>query len=277
MRRCCAALIVLQAAAYSGRTAPGRLAWVDRYLLLKEYVIFAEVAESTTRVFADIGIGDRATTTLELAAALQQDADAPLVVACEADATRCATARVDCAAAGVAVRQTDGSFALPLKWDEVCVGVRAMNVFRSGYTPLEAVRGMDALAAQLRPGAPLIEGSCSKNGDAGVAHVLRRTDGGVEREALIFAADVSRRKDFAPLALRAYLPRDLRRSFRAGSPVYEFTQRWTQAWKDVRRSEGDVFRAACEELRRRGDAVEWVDAGLMVWTPPGGVPLGEDL
>ena len=130
MRRCFT-LVVAQAAAYSGRTAPGRLAWVDRYLLLRELSLFDDDEPSTTRVFCDIGLGDEATTTLELAAALQQDADAPLVVACEADANRCATAREACAAAGVVVRQTDGSFTLPLKWDEVCVGIRAMNVFRS--------------------------------------------------------------------------------------------------------------------------------------------------
>ena len=137
MRLCLALTVVAQAVAYSGRTAPGRLAWVDRYLLLKEYVIFDEAEDaSATRVFCDIGIGDQATTTLELAEALQQDADAPLIVACEADANRCAGAREACAAAGVVVRQTDGSFTLPLKWDEVCVGIRAMNVFRSGCAPV---------------------------------------------------------------------------------------------------------------------------------------------
>ena len=134
--RLCLALVVAQAVAYSGRTAPGRLAWVDRYLLLRELSVFADDEPSTTRVFCDIGLGDDATTTLELAEALQQDADAPLVVACEADANRCAGAREACAAAGVVVRQTDGSFTLPLKWDEVCVGARAMNVFRSGCTPV---------------------------------------------------------------------------------------------------------------------------------------------
>ena len=100
-------------------------------MLLRELSLFDDDEPSTTRVFCDIGIGDEATTTLELAAALQQDADAPLIVACEADANRCSAAREACAAAGVVVRQTDGSFTLPLKWDEVCVGIRAMNVFRS--------------------------------------------------------------------------------------------------------------------------------------------------
>ena len=153
-----------------------------------------------------------------------------------------------------------------------------MNVFRSGYQPVEAARGIDTLAAQLQPGAPLIEGSCSRNGDCGVAHVLRRTDEGLAREALLFTADIKRRRGFAPLALRPYLPRDLRWSFREGSPVYSFWCRWTAAWKDVRRdTEGDVFRRACDELRRRGDAVEWVDDGLMVWRPAGGVPVADDL
>ena len=140
------------------------------------------------------------------------------------------------------------------------------------YTPREAARGIDALAEQLQPGAPLIEGSCSRTGDAGVAHVLRKTDDGLAREALLFTADVNRRRGFAPLALRPYLPRDLRWSFKEGSPVYEFWLRWTEAWKAARKGDGDVFRSACEELRIRGDAVDWVDEGLMVWTPPGGVP-----
>ena len=108
-----------------------------------------------------------------------------------------------------------------------------------------------------------------------MAHVLRRTYDGLEREALLFTADVKRRRGFAPLALRPYLPRDLRWSFKEGSPVYEFWLRWTEAWKAVRKADGDVFRAACDELRRRGDAVEWVDAGLMLWSPPGGVPVAD--
>ena len=104
MRLCLALTVVTQAAAYSGRTAPGRLAWVDRYLLLRELSLFADDEPSTTRVFCDIGLGDDATTTLELAEALQQDADAPLIVACEADANRCAGAREACAAATCAAR-----------------------------------------------------------------------------------------------------------------------------------------------------------------------------
>ena len=65
MQRCLAIAVVAQAAAYSGRTAPGRLAWVDRYLLLRELSLFDDDEPSTTRVFCDIGIGDEATTTLE--------------------------------------------------------------------------------------------------------------------------------------------------------------------------------------------------------------------
>ena len=136
MRRCLA-LVVAQAAAYSGRTAPGRLAWVDRYLLLKELSLFADDEPSTTRVFADIGIGDDATTTLELAEALQQDADAPLIVACEADANRCAGAREACAAAGVVVRQTDGA----------CL--RPKGPFASTATPSPRREGSPILRAQV--------------------------------------------------------------------------------------------------------------------------------
>ena len=126
-----------------------------------------------------------------------------------------------------------------------------MNVFRSGYTPVEAARGINELAEQLQPGAPLIEGSCSRNGDCGVAHVLRRTEDGLAREALLFTADIKRRRGFAPLALRPYLPRDLRWSFREGAPVYDFWLRWTEAWKAVRRADGDVFRAAFQASVQR--------------------------
>ena len=130
------ALVVAQACAYSGRTAPGRLAWVDRYLLLRELSLFADDEPSTTRVFCDIGLGDDATTTLELAAALQQDADAPLIVACEADANRCAAAREACAAAGVVVRQTDGA----------CL--RLKGPFASIATPSPRREGPPILRAQ---------------------------------------------------------------------------------------------------------------------------------
>ena len=143
MRRCLA-FVVAQAAAYSGRTAPGRLAWVDRYLLLKEYVIFDEAEDaSATRVFADIGIGDQATTTLELAAALQQDADAPLIVACEADANRCNAAREACAAAGVVVRQTDGAFLSP---KVICVDRHAIAA-----TPIAATASPELRAQVASP------------------------------------------------------------------------------------------------------------------------------
>ena len=49
--RLCLALVVAQAAAYSGRTAPGRLAWVDRYLLLREMLFTVDLNNSQWKVF----------------------------------------------------------------------------------------------------------------------------------------------------------------------------------------------------------------------------------
>eukprot|EP00629_Pelagomonadales_sp_RCC1024_P019272 CAMPEP_0119281638 /NCGR_PEP_ID=MMETSP1329-20130426/25138_1 /TAXON_ID=114041 /ORGANISM="Genus nov. species nov., Strain RCC1024" /LENGTH=137 /DNA_ID=CAMNT_0007282265 /DNA_START=126 /DNA_END=535 /DNA_ORIENTATION=- len=126
------------AAAYSGRTAPGRLNWVDDYLLARERdALFGQRGG----VFADVGVGDSASTTVELAqkVAAAGAAGAPTVVGLEADAGRAAKARALCAdVPGVAVRQTDGSFVVPLRDGETCVGARALNVFRSGYTPKAA-------------------------------------------------------------------------------------------------------------------------------------------
>ena len=49
------------AAAYSGRTAPGRLKFVDEYLLLRERdALFGGGAGA---VFCDVGVGDTASTT----------------------------------------------------------------------------------------------------------------------------------------------------------------------------------------------------------------------
>lgn len=276
-----------------------------RYLLLREPRLFGGGGDG--RVFADVGVGDAATTTLELASALGRRDGAPRVVATwavtftlpskyilqracsllsrsarprlwvpqvatEADAARAGKARRACD--GVAdVRQTDGGFALPLRPGERCVGARAMNVFRSSYTEPAAAAAVAELAASLDEGAPLIEGSCSRTGDAGVAHVLRKRGDGVSREALLLAVDPARARGTAPLALRPYLPRDIRWKFRAGSPVYAFWTRWTAAWKAARlvSAPEDVFRASGEAMR--GDGVEVLGPGLLLWRPDGGVPV----
>ena len=263
------------AAAYSGRTAPGRLKFVDEYLLLRERdALFGGGAGA---VFCDVGVGDAASTTLELAAALADCKNAPLVLGLEADGKRADRARASVAGyQNVEVRQTDGRFALPLRAGERCVGARAMNVFRSGYRESDVAPALEALGRGLASGAPLVEGSCSRAGDAGVAHVLRRGDDDrLEREALLFAIDPARGNGFAPMALRPYLPRDLRWHFKRGHGVYGFFEAWTDAWKSSRRQGArdtdDAFRLSARALAD-DHPVELLAAGLLLWTPAGGVP-----
>lgn len=271
--------------AYSGRTAAGRLRWVDDYLLLRERESLVARGDKGGGCVVDIGVGDTAETTLELAAALRSlGTRAPVVVGVESDGARASRARVRVeGVAGVRVRQSDGSLSLALRDDERCVAVRAMNVFRSGYKERDIPLALEAIAASLEPSAPLVEGSCSRTGDAGVAHVMRRSggdgDGGfLRREALLFHIDPERTDGFAPLALRPYLPRDLRFHFKAGSPVYAFFEEWTRAWKTARKAPGARAATPAEVFRRsaaaiRTDDVELLGPGLMLWTPRGGVPV----
>ena len=132
MRRCLALTVVAQAAAYSGRTAPGRLAWVDRYLLL------ASSASSPTTSPRPLGV-------LRHRAGRRRDDDAGARRGAATGRRRAARSRVRgrrksmrwcargvCAPpASWCARRMAAS--PPLKWwDEVCVGVRALNAPGTG-------------------------------------------------------------------------------------------------------------------------------------------------
>ena len=106
-RRRSAVVAAAVAEAYSGRTAPGRLGWVDSYLVQREReALFGQGAGS---VVVDVGIGDAASTTLELAASLGAAGlgAPPLVVGLEADGARADRARRVAEAAAAAPAPAD--------------------------------------------------------------------------------------------------------------------------------------------------------------------------
>lgn len=255
-----------------GRTAPERLGALDTYLVHAERDLLAREGDAA---FVDVGFGEHPWTTLETARALREVRPGLGVIGVELDPERAAAAAREHADARTHFRQ--GGFALPLEPGERARLVRAMNVLRT--YPLERVaQAHRLLGAPLVEGGLLVEGSTDTPGEVLVAHLLRRTGAGLEREALLFHTTFAR--GFAPLLFRDWLPRDLRRRVRPGEPIHAFFSDWAAAWDEARaggvRDPAEVFRATVVRLaaRREGVSTEpWLlERGYLVWRPPGGVP-----
>ncbi len=220
-------------------------------------------------VFVDVGFGEHPWTTLEAAAAFREVNPGLAVVGVELEAHRAE------AAAGHADARThfrQGGFALPLRPDEPARLIRAMNLLR-GYPPerVPEVHGM--LGQSLLPGGLLVEGSTDTEGAVLVAHLLRRTEEEVVREAMLFHTDFHR--GFAPILFRDWLPRDLRRSVKPGTPIQAFFDAWTESWTEAR-AEGhtelrDAFRESVLRLAARDARVStepWLaDNGYLLLRP----------
>ncbi|MFP2933500.1 methylase, partial [Pyxidicoccus sp. 3LG] len=200
------------------------------------------------------------------------------VIGVELDAER-ALAAAPHADARTHFRQ--GGFELPLGPEEPARLVRAMNLLRQG--PPERVPEVHrTLGRYLLPGGLLVEGSSDPTGAVMTAHLLRRgpalEDAAPFREALLFHTDFS--LGFAPVQLRDWLPRDLRRRVHPGEPIHAFFSEWTEAWRQAR-AEGhtappDAFREAAVRLAARADGVDtdaWLlEQGYLIWSPKDGVP-----
>jgi hypothetical protein len=220
--------------------------------------------ESIAQGVLEVGIGERVDTLVELAEAL-----GAWPTAIEVHPGRVARAR---AAVPAPILEAD---ALQPPQHHLRYGlVRCANVLRQ-YPDGEVPAAHGALVAHLQEGGVVLEGTCDAGGDVGSFHVLGRGDDGVERRALVFFSSFSR--GFAPIQLRDWLPRDLRREVRAGGVMADFFARWTAVWREVR---GGV---PAEDFRRTvaalGATCALVDlshvedgAAAMVWGPEGGVP-----
>lgn len=163
------------------------------------------------------------------------------------------------AAAALGVEVIEGSFeGLPAGLPPARL-VRAMNVLRS-YPASEVARARVALGTPLVEGGLLIEGSSDRAGGVLSARVLRKESGRLEDDALLLATDFSR--GFAPILFRDVLPRDLRRSVRAGEPIFELFVAWTLAWSEVRaRARRDARLAFALSTRLLASRLPGVAAG----------------
>lgn len=218
-----------------GRTQPGRLARLDDWLAGSGHV-------GGGGLIVDLGIGDAADTTIELARRFGE----ARVVGVDHDPARVEAARARADLPGnVEVRE--GGFALPVEPGSARL-IRVMNVLRE-YRP-EACPGIHReLVGALAPGGLLVEGSSDADGAVVVAHLIRPGADGPVYEGLLLSTGFQR--GFAPWMFRDWLPRDLR-ACRPGEPVHDPLSRWTAAWQDVRargvREPAAAFVASAREV-----------------------------
>ena len=243
-----------------GKTRAGRLALWDALLL--------ELGAAwTTHGVAEVGAGERADTVLELAAVLAGTGASLEVL--EVHPQRAAMVRAALVGRGGTVTRVDALEPSAVRQ----VGVlRCANVLRQ-YPVAEVPAAHAALASRVVPGGRVMEGTCDAGGDVGAFHLLEVDEAGHKRAALVFFSSFSR--GFAPIQLRDWLPRDLRREVRQDGLMQDFFERWTSAWRTARTGvPAEDFRRAAHRLGCRVVDLAAVRPGAaaMVWRPPGGVP-----
>jgi hypothetical protein len=247
-----------------GRTAPGRLRALDDYLLLAEAPLL--LAPPPDAAFVDVGFGEHPATLVESAAALRAVAPGLPFVGLERDPARAAAALP---LQDPRTRFLEGGFdALPSLGPARIV--RAMNVLRT-YREEEVPQAHALLGATLIEGGLLLEGSADPKGAILTAHLFRRRQGALHREALLFFTDFSH--GFAPLLFRDWLPRDLRRRVRPGEPIHALFQAWTDAWSQIRAAHPDprdAFSASVQALARVLPEVDvrWLSHGYVRFQSP---------
>jgi hypothetical protein len=257
-----------------GRTSHARLRALDAYLCHAEpELLRREDGPWLSAAFVDLGFGDSPATTLDSARAFRELNPRLPVLGVELDASR-AEAAAKHSDALTHFRQ--GGFDLPLQPGESVRLIRAMNLLRQ--YPAESVTAIhERLGARLLPGGLLVEGSTDTAGGVLVAHLLRRREDGLHREALLFHTDFSH--GFAPVLFRDWLPRDLRRRVHPGEPIHAFFAAWMAAWSEAR-AEGhhEPLASFRESIPRLASRVEGIDTeawllehGYLRFRPPGGV------
>lgn len=231
-----------------GKTRPGRLRRLDRYLRHG----YPDVMEAlrANPLAVDVGIGARPHTTLELARHLAVVAPSLEVVGTDVDAARVAAANPSCR-----VRFATADLVPP----ELSPGlVRALNLLR-GFEPGPAELALTRLRRAVAPGGFLVEGTSDKHGGVMVVAFYRRRDTRpADLERVVFSLDVA--NGFAPRMMRVRLPRTLRG--RPG-PFDAFIDAWTEAWMATRSgraistaARGVWFVAAAQHLAERGVVLE---------------------
>jgi hypothetical protein len=258
-----------------GCTRPGRLRQLDGILAARERALLTRTdGPFCGAPFVDVGVGEWPWTTLETARHLNAIAPGLRVIGVELDPDRLRHAR-RFEAPGLEFR--GGGFELPLAAAERPRIVRALNVLR-GYGEAEAHAAHLKLGAAVLTGGLVLEGTSSASGGVSCVHLLRKHDGALVREALLFATDFS--QGFAPFLFRDRLPRDLRRRCERGSAIQRFLTSWTDAFSAARSTglceSAALFALSAQILASRMPGIvcdaALVERGALLWQPPGGVP-----
>ncbi|MGM0557067.1 MAG: methylase, partial [Myxococcota bacterium] len=233
-----------------GKTQPERLALLDRYLILREW----QLLERGEGVVVDVGFGEHAYTTAEMARRFRQLNTGLEIIGVEADPHRVDRARD----AYPDIDFVTGGFPLSASVGRPARLVRAMNVLRE-YHPSTALDAYDDWAEPLTSGGLLLAGSSDKFGDTMTALVMRKTDERVIRESLLFSTTLE--QGFGPWMFRDWLPRDLRRSAGEGDAVFKLLEQWHAAFEEARAAGHQapklLFCNAGERLAAQRDDVDW--------------------
>lgn len=216
------------------RTRPGRLRALDAWLLH-----FAPELLDGRGALVDVGFGESPVTTEEWA----RTAPAARVIGLDVRA-----------AASNEVELHVGGFEDVQRFAPIAV-VRAMNVLRS-YREEDVAPARALMRRGLLPDGLLIEGSSDTDG-----HVLVVSLSRGERGALLFHTDFTR--GFSPWLFRDWLPRDLRRGVKQGTPLHTFFTEWSE------RTHGETPRERFENsLAAPLEWTEWERAnGFVRWSP----------
>jgi len=232
-----------------GKTAAGRLRLVDEWLCHR----LTRAMPSSLHV-VDVGFGETPSTSLDWRQALLSvGVDAVDLLATDTHARRVEDAQHHAASD---VRFACDGFDLPSVDDNSVDVVRAMNVLRQ-YAPDACAAVHQQLAAKLKDGGLLLEGTSDKFGDLVAFHVFRRRQRQLQREALVFC--ISGQKGFGPWQLRDVLPQDVRRQVRPQTLLHSFFSTWTEAARTVRTPETshvEVFAASVQRLIDDGVPIE---------------------
>ena len=253
--------------AVRARTRAGRLAALDAWVVRDEQKPLAPALSpwGEGAMAIDVGFGDSATTTLELARAVRAVNPDLRIVGVDRDASRVASAQTS---VEPGVSFVAGGFAELAALGPACL-VRAVNVLRA-YREDEVPAIHELLGAPLIEGGLVVEGSSDVDGAVTVVHLLRKTAGALVREALLFHTDFSR--GFAPWLFRDWLPRDLRRRVRPGEPMHGFLSVWSAAFEATRtRDPAEDFVASATRLATQLEGVStdaWcLEHGYLRWAP----------
>ncbi len=190
------------------------------YLVAQESALLRETSGS---VALDLGYGRVPLTTLEMGRAFWALNPQLRLVGAEIDAERVAAAAPF---AGPRVSFRRGGF-------DVDVGplrlVRAMNVLRQ-YDEAAVAPAWRMMGTHLVDGGLLVEGTCDPAGHHSVVHLIRRRDGRLVHEGVLFHTRLT--SAFDPACFQPVLPKRLIHRVVPGESVHGFFAAWRASWQE---------------------------------------------